>query len=186
MGQVPNPVLKNIPCHTERPTTSSWTCFQDLLYANLDSGSGPEWRDKRAQIPDRVRNDGINEPRCRIGSGMTGEHESGMMWGKWIRLPTHDGVAEVCLGAGGVGCPLGFCKMEVGGGVGCLLGFCKMEVGGGVGCPLGFCKMEVGGCGCGYGCRFCSEAWGAEVDGDIALAHCEVSFFWWEIAFRAD
>ncbi len=59
---------------------------------------------------------------------------------------------------GGVGCPLGFCKMEVGGGVGCLLGFCKMEVGGGVGCPLGFCKMEVGGCGCGYGCRFCSEA----------------------------
>ena len=48
--------------------------------------------------------------------------------------------------------------MEVGGGVGCPLGFCKMEVGGGVGCPLGFCKMEVGGCDCGYGCRFCSEA----------------------------
>ena len=23
MGQVPNPVLKNTPCHTERPTTSS-------------------------------------------------------------------------------------------------------------------------------------------------------------------
>ena len=31
------------------------------------------------------------------------------------------------------------------GGVGCPLGFCKMEVGGGVGCPLEFCKMEVGG-----------------------------------------
>ena len=44
------------------------------------------------------------------------------------------------------------------GGVGCPLGFCKMEVGGGVGCPLEFCKMEVGGCDCGYGCRFCSEA----------------------------
>ena len=28
--------------------------------------------DKRAQIPDRVRNDGINESRFRIESGMTG------------------------------------------------------------------------------------------------------------------
>jgi hypothetical protein len=63
-----------------------------------------------------------------------------------MRLPTHDGVAEVCLGAGRGGCPLEFCKMEEGGGVGC---------------PLEFCKMEEGGCDCGYGRCFCSDKRGS-------------------------
>jgi hypothetical protein len=34
-----------------------------------------------------------------------------------MRLPTHDGVAEVCLGTGRGGCPLEFCEMEEGDGV---------------------------------------------------------------------